>query len=126
MVTASDSQAIAADPWVIEAKNRLVTHGLQAYRDWTAITLATSAGDLTKLLGKTNGVNLADLFNTSLIDQYLHPGDFMPGLLIAPSGKAAVAVFFSGDGSTTEVPLKAGENGEWVVGDVTTIGAATK
>lgn len=72
------------------------------------------------------GLNLADLFNTTLTDQYLHAGDYMPGLFVAPSGKSAVAAFFNGDGSVTEVQLHCDQNGNWTAGNVVTILAPGK
>lgn len=121
----AEGAAVASNPWVKEAQMRLTSYGQQSHKGDIPITLAMSVVELEKVLGQS-GLNLADLFNTTLTDQYLHAGDYMPGLFVTPSGRAAVATFFNGDGSVTEILLDADENGNWTAGDVVVIPATGK
>ena len=76
--------------------------------DWAEVSYISSSQMLKAMLDHKTGVALDRLFHSDLT-RYLRPGDKVPILLIAPDKTQAIALFFHGDGSITEVRIDINE-----------------
>jgi hypothetical protein len=91
--------------------------GSQEVMGWHKVRYLGSSEILKTLLGLEAGVSLDKTLHLEL-RSYLSPGDKMPGLLVAPDGARAVALFFHVDGTVTAVMMSNAERSEWEVLDV--------
>lgn len=80
---------------------------------WCQITLEESIARLNALLGTKAATRLNVAINRDL-QNHIHAGDAMPGILLSPDGKEALVLYFHNDGSFTAVRF-VDNAGSWVV-----------